>query len=246
MAVSDGGAAALSGVISDAQVPPQSPPRLLSPTMWPGRGKLGFIFLGRAFDQLLQLRCATSLLDLQTPGQEISGSGEVFTEFVEALQSGVLATVRLDPHSGTTDAIQASRWSSEYADILLGHCVCSWGALAGLPPAQARYGSRDAAGDLGDIYVTSESLDKLLGGAPVDPTCVGTINYIPPFITLMLEAVEHFSISDLKFPKKDALKAYFINKTLPDGTPLTGTQVEYLATFCRPAGAMRGGQKRMG
>jgi hypothetical protein len=70
--------------------------------------------------------------------------------------------------------------------------------------------------------------------------------YLSSFMQLMLEAVQHFEISEERWPKKEELEQYFTAQKLPDGTPVSAAQASYLATFCRPLAALRGGNKAAG
>jgi hypothetical protein len=67
--------------------------------------------------------------------------------------------------------------------------------------------------------------------------------YLPPFMQLMLEAVQHFKIGERQWPKKEELEQYFRAQKLPDGTPVSANQAGHLATFVRPLAAMSGGNK---
>jgi hypothetical protein len=67
--------------------------------------------------------------------------------------------------------------------------------------------------------------------------------YRSPFMLMMQKAVQHFEISEQRWPKKTELMAFFCAQKLPDGTPVTPTLAGYLATFCRPTAAMSGGNK---
>lgn len=67
--------------------------------------------------------------------------------------------------------------------------------------------------------------------------------YHSPFMQLMLEAVQRFKISEERWPKKEELEQHFAAQKLPDGTPVSAAQASYLATFCRPLAALRGGNK---
>ena len=71
--------------------------------------------------------------------------------------------------------------------------------------------------------------------------------YLSPFIWAQIEASRHFRISAEDWPKKEKLEEYFKEKQkLSDGTPITSTEVEHLATFTRPPAAKRGGNKKKG
>ena len=71
--------------------------------------------------------------------------------------------------------------------------------------------------------------------------------YLSPFIGAQIEASRHFRISAEDWPKKEKLEEYFKEKQkLSDGTPITSTEVEHLATFSRPPAAKRGGNKKKG
>jgi hypothetical protein len=69
----------------------------------------------------------------------------------------------------------------------------------------------------------------------------------PEFISVLLKAVEHFGIdaSEGIYPKKNELVAYFMQLRLSTGSLISLRQAQALATFCRPAGAMKGGNKKV-
>jgi hypothetical protein len=63
----------------------------------------------------------------------------------------------------------------------------------------------------------------------------------------MLDASLYFKItSSGRTPKKEEIKRWFLSQQLPDGSKVTATQAEYMATFIRPLEAMKGGQKKVG
>src|SRR5262249_31356412 len=71
--------------------------------------------------------------------------------------------------------------------------------------------------------------------------------YVSPFLQMMIDATDRFSIAAGKNPPKKAeLEAYFKQQRLPDGTPISPSQAKAMATFVRPPEAMKGGQKKMG
>ena len=76
------------------------------------------------------------------------------------------------------------------------------------------------------------------------PEASGT--YLSPFMQLMLAAVRHFKITDTTWQKKKDLEDWFLERKLPDGTPVSPAQARYLAMFCRPLAAMSGGNKQDG
>jgi len=69
----------------------------------------------------------------------------------------------------------------------------------------------------------------------------------PEFISVLLKAVEHFGINASKgiYPKKEELVTYFMQLRLSTGSLISLRQAQALATFCRPAGAMKGGNKKV-
>jgi hypothetical protein len=67
--------------------------------------------------------------------------------------------------------------------------------------------------------------------------------YMPPFMALMLKAVEHFEISEEKWPVKEKLEEFLLEQKLPNGTSVSPTQAKYLAMFSRPLAAMNDGNK---
>jgi hypothetical protein len=71
--------------------------------------------------------------------------------------------------------------------------------------------------------------------------------YVSPFLQMMIDATNRFSIAAGKNPPKKAeLEEYFKRQKLPDGTPISSSQAKAMATFIRPPEAMKGGQKKMG
>ena len=73
-----------------------------------------------------------------------------------------------------------------------------------------------------------------------------TTTDFPEFIAIMLEAVHRFGINAKagKYPKHEELAAYFVTRRLSDGSPISPRQANALATFCRPIGAMKGGNSK--
>ena len=65
-----------------------------------------------------------------------------------------------------------------------------------------------------------------------------------PFMQLMLEAVQHFGISETSWPTKKELETPRAEATGWDAS--LGGQARHLATFCRPLAAMSGGNKQDG
>jgi hypothetical protein len=65
--------------------------------------------------------------------------------------------------------------------------------------------------------------------------------YITPFLTLMIDAIEHFGITEHHWPKKEELAEYFRNSKLPGNVSISNSQANMMATFCRPLDAMEGG-----
>jgi len=81
---------------------------------------------------------------------------------------------------------------------------------------------------------------------PTESQDANAPGYITPFIKLMLEAIEHFNISPSgRNPKKDELVAWFMQKTLPNGTPISKNQAENMATFSRPPEMAKGGNSKV-
>ena len=74
------------------------------------------------------------------------------------------------------------------------------------------------------------------------PPAAGDFN--PEFMELMKAAIREFKISEEHVPKKEIVKNWFLKQKLPDGTPVSDNQAEALASFCRPARSIRGGNKR--
>ena len=72
--------------------------------------------------------------------------------------------------------------------------------------------------------------------------------YLSPFMEMMLSAIKQFGITAASYShvKKETLEEHFKAQKLPDGTPVSPSMAGAMATFVRPAEAMKGGQKRMG
>jgi hypothetical protein len=85
-------------------------------------------------------------------------------------------------------------------------------------------------------------------GAPDFATPRLATTDFPEFIAVMLEAVWHFKIDAKtnRYPKAEELVAYFITRRLSDGRLISPRQARALATFCRPVGAMKGGNSKPG
>lgn len=72
--------------------------------------------------------------------------------------------------------------------------------------------------------------------------------YESPYMDLMRRAISHFRIgtADGAKVKKSTIVEWLLDQTLADGkTKLGPTAAEYMATFCRPPEAMKGGNKRI-
>ena len=98
-----------------------------------------------------------------------------------------------------------------------------------------------------DVYVDMEYLQALIHDSKYIKAPVEGV-YISPFISVMLDAARQFGLKpDMKRPpKKDELINFFKDRTLADGTVISANHAQYLATFCRPPEAMKGGNKPMG
>ncbi len=68
--------------------------------------------------------------------------------------------------------------------------------------------------------------------------------YVPPYVRLQLDAVRDFKISEAGWQTKKELEHHFRAQKLPDGTAISANHARYLATFCRPLAAKRGGNKK--
>jgi hypothetical protein len=64
--------------------------------------------------------------------------------------------------------------------------------------------------------------------------------YTPPFMALMQKAVQHFEISEKKWPVKKELEKFFREQEV-DGVRVSANIAGQLATLCRPLAAMTGG-----
>jgi hypothetical protein len=112
--------------------------------------------------------------------------------------------------------------------------------------------------------VSSRNRNKRPRAAPTSPAVVelkasdyslGSLDFgkprmkeYPEFISILLKAVEHFDIdaSGGRYPKKDELVNYFMQHRLSDGRLISPRLAKYLATFCRPVSALKGGINRRG
>jgi hypothetical protein len=83
--------------------------------------------------------------------------------------------------------------------------------------------------------------------AKAEPVQLPAPEYLSPFLDLMIKATRHFRIRpNGALPKKADIVEYFEQRKLPDGTPISKTQAETMATLIRPPEAMKGGQKKRG
>jgi hypothetical protein len=73
---------------------------------------------------------------------------------------------------------------------------------------------------------------------------VAKLEYVSPFLQVMMDATSRFGITSSKNPPKAELEAYFKRQKLPDGTPISPSQAKAMATFVRPPEAMKSGQKK--
>jgi hypothetical protein len=85
-------------------------------------------------------------------------------------------------------------------------------------------------------------------GSPDFATPQLTTTDFPEYVAILLEAVWHFEIDKKagKYPKHEELAAYFVTRRLSDGRLISPRQAHALATFCRPVGAMKGGNSKRG
>jgi hypothetical protein len=68
--------------------------------------------------------------------------------------------------------------------------------------------------------------------------------YVPEIIAMMLAAVREFGITEDNPGSKDDLVKHFIGKVPLGGQPITPNLADPLATACRPASRMRGGNTK--
>jgi hypothetical protein len=80
-------------------------------------------------------------------------------------------------------------------------------------------------------------------GEKANPQPATDDSNLSPFMQMMADAIRHFEISEERWPKKEELEQYFRAQKLPDGTSVSPNQARYLATFCRPLAALRGGNR---
>jgi hypothetical protein len=78
---------------------------------------------------------------------------------------------------------------------------------------------------------------------PSMPKSVDAPAYTTPYLALMQEAIEHFSLSEARQEKKDSLYEWFRAQEV-DGELVSGNLCDAMATLIRLPGAQRGGAKR--
>jgi hypothetical protein len=78
---------------------------------------------------------------------------------------------------------------------------------------------------------------------PSMPKSVDAPTYTTPYLELMQEAIEHFSLSEARQEKKDCLYEWFRTQEV-DGELVSGNLCDAMATLIRLPGAQRGGARR--
>lgn len=80
-----------------------------------------------------------------------------------------------------------------------------------------------------------------------DPLLSELSHYMSPFMQMMHEAIAHFGITEEPNPrlKKQEIEKFFLEKRLPNGSPVSPKMASYMATMIRPPSAMKGGNKRI-
>ena len=78
---------------------------------------------------------------------------------------------------------------------------------------------------------------------PAMPKSVDASAYTTPYLALMQEAIEHFSLSEARQEKKDSLYEWFRAQEV-DGELVSGNLCDAMATLIRLPGAQRGGARR--
>ena len=78
---------------------------------------------------------------------------------------------------------------------------------------------------------------------PAMPKSVDAPAYTTPYLELMHEAIELFSLSEVRQEKKDSLYEWFRTRQV-DGEPVSGNLCDAMATLIRLPGAQRGGARR--
>jgi hypothetical protein len=78
---------------------------------------------------------------------------------------------------------------------------------------------------------------------PSMPKSVDASAYTTPYLALMQEAIEHFSLSEARQEKKDSLYEWFRTREV-DGELVSGNLCDAMATLIRLPGAQRGGARR--
>jgi len=97
-----------------------------------------------------------------------------------------------------------------------------------------------------DIYMSRKCIKNLTSDYSGKTASIEGV-YLPPFVEIMIEALRHFGIApDKQSPTKKEIEAFFLEKKLPDGRPITPNLASHMATLIRPPEAMRGGNRRMG
>jgi hypothetical protein len=79
---------------------------------------------------------------------------------------------------------------------------------------------------------------------PSMPTSVDTSAYTTPYLALMQEAIEHFSLSEARQEKKDSLFEWFAAREV-EGELISRNLADAMATLIRLPSSQRGGAKRV-
>jgi hypothetical protein len=114
-------------------------------------------------------------------------------------------------------------------------------------PTRLKKSSPRPASALEPVTVESKAAEYALGSPDFATPRLTTTDF-PEYVAILLEAVWHFKIDKKagKYPKHEELVAYFVTRRLSDGRLISVRQAHALATFCRPVGAMKGGNSKRG
>ncbi|MDX9982223.1 MAG: hypothetical protein RBU25_19540 [Lentisphaeria bacterium] len=102
-------------------------------------------------------------------------------------------------------------------------------------------------GEVTGFQVRRDEVDRRWPpGRRVPAGAPGEGAWVPPFIALMFRAIDEFGLTETSTVGKKTLAEWFAAQTLPDGTRVSTNLAGYLATFCRPPEAMKGGNPKWG
>jgi len=161
-----------------------------------------------------------------------------FRTYAEDFSSGVIESdwepfdrwTELNIQDGHTHFGWGMRWTSEGAIRLLRSDVDNL-----FPPEEP---------ENHEVYRTPPATQPTSAHEPQQAE-----SYLSPFLELMIEASRRFQICPeplrgAEWLKKEVLVEHFLGLEIPGVGPLSRSQAESMATFCRPPNFMRGGNRR--